>query len=80
MPGTHFFADMVDLVLRLPVDVHQLRLLERCIQSSREDKMQKYFRDPVTDLFTQEYYLTQLEQAIERARRRRDYLFSCDLA
>lgn len=38
--------------------------------------MHNYFRDPVTDLFSQEYYLTQLEQAIERSRRRRDYLFS----
>jgi diguanylate cyclase (GGDEF)-like protein len=38
--------------------------------------MQKYFRDSVTGLFNQEFYLTQLEHAIERAKRRKDYLFS----
>jgi diguanylate cyclase (GGDEF)-like protein len=69
-------TDLADLVLLKPVDVEQLRNLVERIGSKRDNKMDKYFRDPITGLFNQEFYLTQLEHAIERARRRRDYIFS----
>lgn len=69
-------TELADLVLMKPVEVEQLRNLVERIGVSRVDQTQKYFRDPVTDLYNQEFYLTQLEHSIHRARRRQEYLFA----
>lgn len=68
-------TDLADLVLLKPVDVDQIKtLLERL---SRMEIKPKYlqFRDPVTELFNQEFFYTRLELAYERARRRSDFLY-----
>lgn len=68
-------TELADLVLLKPVDVDQIKtLLERL---SRMEIKPKYlqFRDPVTELFNEEFLSTRLELAYERARRRSDFIY-----
>jgi diguanylate cyclase (GGDEF)-like protein len=69
-------AELDNMVAPKLVDTDQLRNLVERIGSHRENQEQLYFRDPLTGLFNQEYFLTQLEHSIERAKRRPDYYFS----
>jgi diguanylate cyclase (GGDEF)-like protein len=68
-------TELADLVLLKPVDVDQIKtLLERLARMEIKPKYLQ-FRDPVTELFNEEFLSTRLELAFERARRRGDFIY-----
>lgn len=67
---------LADLVLYKPVGVDQLRGLAARITTLNQREKPFYFRDPITELYNRQFYLTRLEQAVERSRRRSDFLFA----
>jgi len=68
-------ANLADLVLVKPIEIDQLKnLMQRLGSLDFKSKFQIY-RDPVTELFNEEFFLTRLELAFERAKRRPDFLF-----
>ena len=68
--------DLADLVLIKPVEIDQLKdLMQRLGTMDYKSKFLVY-RDPVTELFNEEFFLTRLELAFERAKRRPDFLFA----
>jgi PleD family two-component response regulator len=69
-------TDLADLTLLKPIAMEQLQALTERLASGQPRSRQYYFRDPVTDLFNREFFLTRLEHARERARRRADFLFA----
>jgi diguanylate cyclase (GGDEF)-like protein len=69
-------TNLADLVLVKPVGVDQLKnLMQRLGSLDYKSKFQVY-RDPVTELFNDEFFLTRLELAFERAKRRKDFHFA----
>jgi diguanylate cyclase (GGDEF)-like protein len=69
-------TDLADLVLIKPVEIEQLKsLMQRLGKIDYKTKLQHH-RDPVTELFTEEFLLTRLELAFERAKRRPDFHFA----
>ena len=76
---TDLIGNMADLVLTKPVEVDQLRKLVARLNSSQTEPKHLAFRDPVTQLFNKEFFLTRLDLAYQRARRRPDFLFSITL-
>jgi len=74
-PLTH----LADLILFKPVDIVQLKtLIERFISYGLRFR-DELFCDPVTGSFSQNYFLSRLDQAFERARRRKDFLFGAQV-
>ena len=68
-------SNLADLVLVKPIEIDQLKnLMQRLGSLDFKSKFQIY-RDPVTDLFNEEFFLTRLELAFERAKRRPDFHF-----
>jgi len=68
-------TNLADLVLVKPIEIDQLKnLMQRLGSLDFKSKFQLY-RDPVTDLFNEEFFLTRLELAFERAKRRQDFHF-----
>ncbi len=67
---------LADLVLFKPVEVDQLKGLASRIGSVNRRQHEHYFRDPVTDLYNRQFFINRLDQAVERARRRSDFLFA----
>jgi diguanylate cyclase (GGDEF)-like protein len=68
-------ANLADLVLVKPIEIDQLKnLMQRLGSLDFKSKFQIY-RDPVTELFNEEFFLTRLELAFERAKRRADFHF-----
>ncbi len=67
---------LADLILLKPIDMHQLTTLARRLLSMQISPKRALFRDPVTDLFNQDFFMTRLELAIERRKRRREFYFS----
>ncbi len=73
---TEIINNLADLVMLKPVELEQLRgLVGRMAYSELEPKIQS-FRDPATLLFNKEFFLTRLELAFERARRRPEFFFA----
>jgi PleD family two-component response regulator len=72
-------SNMADLVLTKPVEVEQLRKLVGRLSSNQPEPKHLTFRDPVSQLFNKEFFLTRLDLAYQRARRRPDFLFSITL-
>jgi PleD family two-component response regulator len=69
-------TELADLILLKPVDIEQLKgLLQRLGEDGFRSKHQ-LFRDPATGLFNQEFFLTRLDLAFERVKRRPEYLFA----
>lgn len=68
-------ANLADLVLLKPVEVEQLSSLVERIGSYEIAPKQISYRDPITYLFDKEFFLTRLELAFERSRRRTDFLY-----
>lgn len=66
--------NLADLVLIKPIDIDQLKSLVTRL-SSVEAKPY-LFRDPVTNLYSYNFFLTRLEHAFERQKRRPDFLFA----
>jgi diguanylate cyclase (GGDEF)-like protein len=69
-------SDLSDLVLLKPVEVDQLSILAKRIGSFEVGPKRFSFRDPVTQLFNRSFFLTRIELAFERSRRRPDFLFA----
>jgi PleD family two-component response regulator len=69
-------TELADLILVKPVEINQLKnLMQRLGTMDFKSKFQGC-RDPVTDLFNEEFFLARLELAFERAKRRPDFLFA----
>jgi diguanylate cyclase (GGDEF)-like protein len=68
--------DLADLVLLKPVDVDQLKSLVQRMGDKNFKPKHHLFRDPVTELFNEEFFLTRLELAFERAKRRPQFHFA----
>ena len=68
--------NLADLVLIKPVEIEQLKTLVTRIGSMELNPRRSPFRDPVTQLFNKDFFITRLELAFERARRRPDFLFA----
>ena len=68
-------TNLADLVLVKPIEIDQLKnLMQRLGSLDFKSKFQLY-RDPVTELFNEDFFLTRLELAFERAKRRSDFHF-----
>jgi PleD family two-component response regulator len=69
-------TNLADLVLVKPVEIDQLKnLMKRLGNLDFKSKFQ-LFRDPVTELLNEEFFLTRLELAFERAKRHPDFYFA----
>jgi PleD family two-component response regulator len=69
-------TNLADLILVKPVEINQLKnLMQRLGELDFKSKFQ-IFRDPVTELFNEEFFLTRLELAFERANRRPEFHFA----
>jgi len=69
-------TNLADLILLKPVDVEQLQNLTKRMSSFEFKNKRLIFRDPVTELFNHEFFLTRLEHAFERTRRKKDFLYA----
>ena len=69
-------TDLADLVLLKPVDVDQLKSLVQRMGDLNFKPKHHLFRDPVTELFNEEFFLTRLDLAFERAKRRPQFHFA----
>ena len=69
-------SDLADLILLKPVETEQLKsLMERLRNMDFQSKFQGC-RDPITELFNEEFFLARLELAFERTKRRKDFHFA----
>jgi len=68
-------SNLADLILLKPVDVEQLRTLTSRLMMRNSGAKRIEFRDPITDLYNREFFVTRLEHALERYRRRTDFMF-----
>lgn len=66
--------DLADLVMLKPVEVENLQTLASRLTQIRPKS--NLFRDPVTNLYTTKFFLTRLEHAFDRTKRRPDFLFA----
>jgi PleD family two-component response regulator len=69
-------TELADLVLLKPVDVDQLKSLVQRMGDLDFKPKHHLFRDPITELFNEEFFLTRLELAFERAKRRPQFHFA----
>jgi PleD family two-component response regulator len=69
-------TNIADLILIKPVEMDQLRTLVARIQSLEPGPRQSHFRDPISELYTKEFFYSRLEFAYERSRRRPDFLYA----
>jgi diguanylate cyclase (GGDEF)-like protein len=69
-------TDLADLTLFKPVDVEQLKTLAARIGSDVHKPKGAYFRDPLTGLYNEEFFNARLAHAVERARRRPDFIYA----
>jgi diguanylate cyclase (GGDEF)-like protein len=72
----HPIADLVDLVLIKPIETEQLKSLVKRMANLRRSSSKRFITDPVTGLYNRQFFHTRLEHAIERARRRPEFLFA----
>lgn len=66
----------VDYTLIKPINVEQLKQIIISLKQSAPAAKGEYFRDPVTGLYNEEFLLSRLELAVERARRRPEFIFA----
>jgi len=69
-------TNVADMILIKPVEVDHLKTMVAHMKSYGIAPKRQPFRDPITLLFTREFFITRLELAIERSRRRKDFLFA----
>jgi diguanylate cyclase (GGDEF)-like protein len=69
-------TNLADLTMLKPIDVEQLKAIATRLKSNTQPAKREYFRDPVTGMYNQDFYFSRLELAIERARRRPDFIFA----
>ena len=73
--STELVSNLADLILVKPVEVEQLRTLVQRLGSLTPGAKQNQFKDPITELYNQEFFYTRLDLAFERARRRSDFYY-----
>jgi len=69
-------TNIADLILIKPVEMDQLRTLVARIQSLEPGPRQSHFRDPISELYTKDFFYSRLEFAYERGRRRPDFIYA----
>lgn len=69
-------ASLVDDVLIKPIDVAQLKQVIANLKSRDTRSRGDDFRDPVTGLYREQFFYSRVDLAIERARRRPDFIFA----
>ncbi len=69
-------ANLADLVLIKPVEVSQLKTLVERMESYQVGPRHSSLRDPVTQLFNREYFISRIDLAFERVQRRQGFLFA----
>jgi diguanylate cyclase (GGDEF)-like protein len=69
-------SNLADLVLLKPVEIEQLKQLAERLGNFDVSPRWAPFRDPVTELFNREFFITRLELAFERSKRRPEFLFA----
>lgn len=69
-------AGLADLVMVKPVEVQQLQRLSRRFGGYRSKTDRMYICDPLTGLYNRNFFHTRLEHAMERAKRRPNFLFA----
>lgn len=67
---------LADYILTKPIDIDHLTSTLSDLQKEQTSSRQDYFRDPVTGLYNAEFYLSRLQHAAERAKRRTDFVFA----
>ncbi len=68
-------ANLADLVLIKPIEVDQLRQLAARLGEFETAPKHLPFRDPGSLLYNQDFFISRLELAFERAKRRPDFLY-----
>lgn len=68
--------DLADLVLIKPIELDQLSVFIKRLNAYDFQPRRFIFRDPVSALYTKEFFLTRLELAFERSKRREDFLYA----
>jgi diguanylate cyclase (GGDEF)-like protein len=68
-------ANLADLILVKPIEIDQLKNLMQRLGSLDFKSAFQIYRDPITELFNQEFFLTRLELAFERSKRRPNFHF-----
>jgi len=68
-------TNLADLVLVKPIEIDQLKNLMKRLGSLDFKSKYQLYRDPVTELFNEEFFLTRLDLAFERAKRRPTFHF-----
>jgi diguanylate cyclase (GGDEF)-like protein len=69
-------TNVADMILIKPVEVAHLKTMVAHMKSYGIAPKRQPFRDPITLLFTREFFLTRLDLAIERSHQRKDFLFA----
>jgi PleD family two-component response regulator len=69
-------ASQVDFTLIKPIDIDKLKAVLSKLKSSAPVAKPNYFCDPVTGMYNQDFFYTRLEHAVQRAKRRTDFIFA----
>jgi PleD family two-component response regulator len=69
-------TNLADLTMLKPIDIDQLKAIAIRLKSNAQPAKREYFRDPVTGMYNQDFFFSRLELAIERARRRPEFIFA----
>jgi diguanylate cyclase (GGDEF)-like protein len=69
-------TNLADMTLLKPIDIEQLKAIATRLKTTAQPAKHEYFRDPVTGMYNQDFFFSRLELAIERARRRTDFIFA----
>jgi diguanylate cyclase (GGDEF)-like protein len=69
-------SDLADIALLKPVHVEQLEMIATRLKTKVQTAKPEYFHDPVTGMYNKEFFNSRLELAIQRARRRPDFIFA----
>jgi diguanylate cyclase (GGDEF)-like protein len=72
-------TNLADLTLLKPIDVEQLKAIAIRLKTNPQPAKREYFRDLVTGMYNQDFFFSRLELAIERARRRTDFIFAINV-
>jgi diguanylate cyclase (GGDEF)-like protein len=69
-------ANLADSTMLKPIDIEQLKAIAIRLKTNAQPAKPEYFRDPVTGMYNQDFFFSRLELAIERAKRRPDFIFA----
>ncbi len=69
-------SDLADLILVKPVETEQLKNLMQRLRNMDFDSKFQSCRDPITEIFNEEFFRARLELAFERNKRRKEFHFA----